>query len=72
VFVYVDAPAWTSLKLTASAGVSLLAFPTCQSDGTSQCTFMQPVFEPTVSALLFGVERVDTFCGDFTVGATQL
>jgi hypothetical protein len=71
VFVYVDAPDGVALELTASPGVSLLAFPTCESDETLQCTFASPTFDPTdVRTRLFGVERVDTFCGDFTVGVS--
>jgi hypothetical protein len=72
VFIYVDAPAGTQLHLTASPGVSLLGFSTCQSAQTSTCTFSSPVFDPPAGLLLFGVEHVDTCCGDFTVGATAL
>jgi hypothetical protein len=71
VFIYVDAPQGSPIELSASPGVSLLAFPTCQSDQTSQCTFSAPVFRPDPQYLLFAVERVDTCCGEFTVGATK-
>jgi hypothetical protein len=33
---------------------------------------MQPMFDPTVPALLFGVEREDVPCGAFTVGVTEV
>jgi hypothetical protein len=70
VFVYVDAPDGMPLALTASPGVSLLAFSTCESDQTFECSFQSPTFDPSdVRVRLFGVERVDTYCGDFTVGA---
>jgi hypothetical protein len=67
VFIYVDALAGVHLQLTASPGISLLAFPGCQSDQTNECT-LGPHFNPSGPGLLFGLTRNDMCCGDFTVG----
>jgi hypothetical protein len=70
-FIYVDAPDGTALHLTASPGLSILAYPTCQSDRSLQCTFSAATFDPTdARGRLFAVERIDTTCGVFTVGVT--
>jgi hypothetical protein len=70
VFIYVDAPDGTALTLTASPGVSIMAFATCESAMSLQCTFAQATFEPTdTRERLFAVERADTQCGPYTFGA---
>jgi hypothetical protein len=76
-FLYVDAPGGASLHFVSSFGVSVLAFPTCESMNTSQCNFGSPsfdggTFDPSDPGIrLFGVERVDSFCGAFTITVTS-
>lgn len=72
-FLYVDAPPGTGVQVTASAGVSVLAFSTCESTLTSECMFGSPqanggTFAPSdPSVRVFGLEREDVTCGDYTV-----
>jgi hypothetical protein len=72
VFVYVDAPAGTSFQVTSSPGASILAFPNCDSEQTNMCNFGGGELNPPAGTVLFGVERVDTCCGEFTVSAMQM
>lgn len=64
-FVFVDAPPGTTLRLTASPAVSIMAFATCTSGWPAQCQFATSVMGPIAGYSLFAVERVDTCCGDF-------
>jgi len=70
VFILIDAPPGTQLRLTASPGLSILGFPNCDSENTFQCAYAAPFFEPEDPRMrLFAVERVDTNCGEFTLEA---
>jgi hypothetical protein len=70
VYLYVDAPDGAEFELSASPGVQLLGYSTCQSELPESCT-INPTFGPTEPTMrLFGVERFDTNCGQFTVSVS--
>jgi hypothetical protein len=72
VYVYVDAPDGGAFELSASPGVQLLGYVTCQSELPDECTAGgNSSFEPPPLMRLFGVERYDTNCGQFTVSVTS-
>ena len=72
VFITVDNPNRLPLRLTASPGFSMLGYQCCDSLITANCALGAPgaVFDPIADFSLFAVERVDGFCGPFTLTVT--
>jgi hypothetical protein len=70
-FVYVNAPDGSTFELTASPGVQLLAYATCESDLPEECTAGgASTLQPSDARWrVFGVERFDTNCGEFTISS---
>lgn len=75
-FIYVDAPVGQALHLVATTGMSMMAFPHCDSLSANECVYGgggsgAGVYDPSdPSVRLFEIERVDNVCGTFSVTVT--
>jgi hypothetical protein len=71
VFILVDAPDGATVDLTLSPGARFLMYPTCQSELPEACSGVINAMVETAPAFqVYGVNRYDTSCGDFTLSAS--